>query len=357
MAEVLGLGITHYPLLCVPDDSMAALLSWTLDDPDIPAAAKDPTTWPDDMRREWSDDRGAAAAAVHRAQLRRGLTRVRETLDRFAPDVIVVIGDDQYDNFREDVIPALAVLAYDRVVARPWHPDEAAAGPLSHLNVWGEAPDTEFKIECHRDSALYLTSSLLEQGVDVAYAYRPLHHPSLAHAFVNTVTFLDYDRKGFPYPIVPFAVNCYGRKVISYRGGMSRVGDHRPLDPPSPSPARMIAVGRALARAAAASPWRVAIIASSSWSHAFLTDVHHRLRPDTESDARLYAALRDGDFGAWDAVRLDELERSGQHEMLNWFALVGAMRELNARLEWSTFVETSIFNSNKVFAIFEPGAG
>jgi len=30
------------------------------------------------------------------------------------------------------------------------------------------------------------------------------------------------------------------------------------------------------------------------------------------------------------------------------------MEALDAKLEWSQFVETHIFNSNKVFAIFEP---
>ena len=38
--------------------------------------------------------------------------------------------------------------------------------------------------------------------------------------------------------------------------------------------------------------------------------------------------------------------------MLNWFALAGAMESIGARLEWSTLVETHIFNSNKVFAVY-----
>jgi hypothetical protein len=37
---------------------------------------------------------------------------------------------------------------------------------------------------------------------------------------------------------------------------------------------------------------------------------------------------------------------------LNWFALAGAMERTGAAPTWSTFVETSIFNSNKVFATF-----
>jgi hypothetical protein len=40
--------------------------------------------------------------------------------------------------------------------------------------------------------------------------------------------------------------------------------------------------------------------------------------------------------------------------MLNWFALMGAMQTLGAALEWSEFVETRVFNSSKVAAIFAP---
>ena len=53
----------------------------------------------------------------------------------------------------------------------------------------------------------------------MSYAYKPLHD-ELGHAFLNTVMFLDYDRKGFDHPLVPFQINCYGRKVISQYGGM-----------------------------------------------------------------------------------------------------------------------------------------
>jgi hypothetical protein len=38
MAEILTLGLTHYPPLCLPDQDMAGILSWTLNDPAIPAA-------------------------------------------------------------------------------------------------------------------------------------------------------------------------------------------------------------------------------------------------------------------------------------------------------------------------------
>jgi len=112
-------------------------------------------------------------------------------------------------------------------------------------------------------------------------------------------------------------------------------------------------VGAAVARAMRESPWRVALIASSSWSHAFLCDATWRLRPDTPADRRLYDALRAGDYGAWRGTTLKAVEDAGQQEVLNWFALAGAMQALGAPLEWSVFVETQVFNSNKVFAVFK----
>ena len=57
-----------------------------------------------------------------------------------------------------------------------------------------------------------------------------------------------------------------------------------------------------------------------------------------------------GDLGVWERTTTAEIEAAGQHEVLNWFALMGAVRELGRPLAWSTFVETWCFNSNKVFA-------
>jgi hypothetical protein len=193
---------------------------------------------------------------------------------------------------------------------------------------------------------------LLAAEIDVAYAYEPLHHPGLPHAFMNTVLFLDYHRRGFDHPVVPLAVNCYGRRVISRKGTISRLGDTAPFDPPSPLPRRIMTLGAALADAVLVSPWRIALVASSSWSHAFLCDHTHRLRPDTPADVRLYDALTAGEWGTWREVGLDDVERAGQQELLNWFALAGAMERVGAELSWSQFIGTSIFNSNKVFATF-----
>ena len=219
-----------------------------------------------------------------------------------------MFGDDQYENFKEDVVPPFAVLAYDGHEIEPWK--------NRAWNPWGEPNDARFSYTGHRAAGKYLASGLLEAGIDAAYAYRPLHHP-LGHAFAYTLLLLDDERRGFDYPVVPFSVNCYGRRVNAARGlrlPLTMRDKIRELDPPSPSPARCMAVGAATARVMAKSPWRTAIMASSSWSHSFLTEKHYQLWPDVAADRRLYEALEKGDYATWHRLhdRRDRGQRSAR---------------------------------------------
>jgi hypothetical protein len=99
----------------------------------------------------------------------------------------------------------------------------------------------------------------------------------------------------------------------------------------------------------------VALVASSSWSHAFLTDKTWHITPDTVADRRLYQLFINRDYEKWQATPSRDIVDSGQHEMLNWFCLTGAVEELGLDLEWSELVTTDVFNSNKCFAVFEEG--
>ncbi|GAA1545306.1 extradiol ring-cleavage dioxygenase [Nocardioides humi] len=353
MGDVIGIGLTHYPMLATTDERMADLLRHTLTDTGIPEAEKDPAVWPEHGRLEWGDDQGVASAAVHRAALVRGLERTRQAVLDFQPDVLVVWGDDQYENFREEVIPSFCVLAYGDVEVEPL----AILKKIDLPNVWGHPDGYAFTMRGAPDVAKTLVRSLLESGLDAAYSYEKREGIHFPHAFANTQLFLDYDNAGqdFTIPIVPIAVNCYGEHVISRRGGMARFdeidfGKH--VDPPGPSPERCFQLGQAVATWARATDLRVALVASSSWSHAFLNDKEWHLRPDTAADRALYDAMVEGRYDTWRAVTTRDVIDAGQHEVLNWHCLLGAMSELGLSLEWSDFVETSIFNSNKAFAVF-----
>jgi hypothetical protein len=157
---------------------------------------------------------------------------------------------------------------------------------------------------------------------------------------------------------VPFAVNCYGRKVVSQRGGVpafDKAESDVEFDPPAPAPWRLFDLGAATARILAESPYRVALLASSGWSHAFLTAKHHYLYPDRTADRRMYEHLRDGDYDVWRQYPAQAVEDSGQQEILNWLCLVGALSALKRKPLETGFVDTWIFNSSKAFLIAPPG--
>jgi hypothetical protein len=346
MGEILGIGCTHRPVMLRPDDAWTSMMKASLDDPDMPDDMKNPANWPAKLREELGNDWGAATASRYREVYRQHFAEARRALDEFKPDVIVMWGDDQYENFKEDIVPPFAVLAYDDQEVQPW------AQRRSPWNPWNEPADKSFRVRGHRDAGKYLATGLIEAGVDIGYSYKPLHHP-MGHAFLNTVLLLDDERRGFDYPIVQFSVNCYGRRLNAARGlrlPLAMKDDISNLDPPGPNPHRCMQIGAATARVMTQSPWRVALMASSSWSHSFLTEKNWQLWPDVAADRKLYDALERGEYAEWHRYTTDQIEESGQHEVLNWFCLLGAMEALGRKPDKSVFLENWAFVSPVVLA-------
>ena len=349
MSEILGIGVTHYPPLMQADANMAWLLQRALDSDQVPTTMKDPANWPKPMREEWTNL--AAAATEHRKRLINGFRKTREAIDAFKPDLVLIWGDDQYENFREDGVPSFCVFAIDEIESRPY----ARMG--GKANVWNEPADTVMHTKGHYAAASTLAAKLIKADYDVSYAYRMRFENGLPHAFINTLLYLDYDRTGFPYPVVPFHVNCYGSSVIAKRGSTAHLtgeADPNLVDPPGPNPSRCFDVGGAVAEMLADSPWRIALVASSSWSHAFLTPKNHFLYPDVAGDRARFDELASGKMARWRDLTTEQIEDSGQQEFLNWVCLGGAMHALGREPEIVDYVESWIFNSDKCFAIFRP---
>src|SRR5262249_26995391 len=236
---------------------------------------KDPKRWPEPMRKEWADP--LAAAKEHRARLVSGFRKAREALDAFNPDFVLIWGDDQYENFREDGVPSFCVFAFDEVESKPY-----ARPGRSNANVWNEGPETVIRTKGHHAAASTLAAKLIKEDYDVSYAYRMRYENGLPHAFINTLLSLHYDRKGFPYPVVPFHVNCYGSSVIAKRGSTAHLtgeADPNLVDPPGPNPRRCFDVGAAVAKALADSPWRVALIAAPPRAAPLPTPKKHQPFP------------------------------------------------------------------------------
>src|SRR5881397_642250 len=162
MGAILGLGVTHVPLLAGRDENMARIVRRVLEDPDLPERLRSPDGWPEPMRQEWGSDGGLEAARRHRKALVTWFARARRVLDDFAPDLVVVWGDDQYENFKEDIIPPFCVLAYEQLTFQPYH------RLRDRPNIWGEPNDKVFTFPGHHAAGRFLTSRLLEEGIDMA---------------------------------------------------------------------------------------------------------------------------------------------------------------------------------------------
>jgi hypothetical protein len=347
----------HGPHPTLTDETMANVyFRRNLADPATPARLKDPSQWPEAMRSEWGDDGGQAAARRHRETAIEGSRQARAAIDSFNPDVVVIFADDQYENFKEDVLPPFCVYAMDEfslTTAREGKRRSAqdGLGPVKLAR-----PPVQDIVRGDKSFGTRLADELVESEFDVACSWKLHHLTGLGHAFRYTIEYLDWDRRGFNYPVIPFHVSCYGsdlripmpEKDVAV-GRLAEAGDVRP--PMSPTPRRCYDLGRRVAEIAEASPYRVLIMGSASWSHASLTDIHGHLWGDVESDRVHRGELEANKFAAWRDIPAEEMREAGQHEMRNWVCLAGAMEGRKARVV--AYAETYIFNSSKCVAVFQ----
>jgi hypothetical protein len=315
--------------------------------PETPAELRDPKNWPEEMRKEWADDEGLETARKYKAELQRGFRLARKTIDEFKPDFVVIFADDQYENVQEDLIPPFTVYAIGEVVCdeRPGHPGSHYKPPVT--------------IKGHPEAARHIVRHLIGKGFEVASSWRLLHGPSYGHAVTWTVDFLDLDQVGFPHPVVPCTVNCYGADLRIPPPGVKteetkqigrKLAGMPVTPPPSPVPWRCYDLGKAIAQIIQESPWRAVIIGSSSWSHASLTTKHHYLWPDMAADRARRAELFAGEQWKWRNLDPQQISDSGQHEFLNWICLAGAME--GRKPELISLSEAYLFNSNRMLVVF-----
>ena len=147
------------------------------------------------MRQEWAEHQAGRAAPAHRRRALEGFRAVRAALDAFKPDFVLIWGDDQVQNFREDGVAQFCVFALDTIESRPFRRTGAA-------NAWGQPADTVVRSQGHRAGGRHLATSLIDQGFDVSYAYTMRHEAGLPHAFINAMLLLDYDRGRVPEPAI-----------------------------------------------------------------------------------------------------------------------------------------------------------
>jgi hypothetical protein len=243
-------------------------------------------------------------------QVKRSLARLREEFAQAAPDVVVVIGDDQFELFDHDNLPALAVYYGEELISCT-HTRRgrygARVGGLDDVHK-GYGMDEHRRWPGHAPLAEHLISSLIDRHFDVS-AVRGISDPArggIGHAFgVVEVQLMDEPKR----PLVPVFVNTY-------------------WPPNQLPPARCYELGLALREAIDAYPedLRVALVASGGLSH-FVTD--------EELDRQTLEALRAGDAEALCRLPLHRLN-SGNSEVRNWIVVAAACQE--ERLAWDDYI-------------------
>lgn len=235
-----------------------------------------------------------ADATTRYAQVADLHDQIAQRLTDLAPDLLIVIGNDQDEDFGAFATPQFAVYTGDEVESK-----DRASG-------------TSERYRCDRAFALELVAQLLGNGFDVAQAW-DLHSGALtAHAFTQIAHRFVPNAET---PILPIFVNA--------------------VTPPFPPPRRYFEFGRALREALAAigKDKRIVLAASGGLSHFTLAQFtlagyegpHVMGSICAEFDHFLVDAMREGDFERLAALSADELVANGDGEFLQTLTMLGAL--------------------------------
>lgn len=227
----------------------------------------------------------------------RGIDGLAETLAAAAPDVVLIVGDDQREMFLDDGMPTLAVYWGETVECIPKPADELP--PSLRPARWANYGEHREVYRCVPDLGEHVVSVMMLEGFDVTQMRQQPAGRSIGHAFNFVKIRIMRDRV---VPMLPVMVNTY-------------------FPPNQPTAGRCYAFGRALRRAVESwdSDARVAVVASGGLSHFVI---------DEQLDHRVLLAFRSRDAAQISAMPQNELV-SGTSEIRNWVVVAGATEHLD----------------------------
>jgi len=297
MAEIiLGIGTSHSPMLSTPHEAFAGHADRDRARvPNFQALARDKAGW---IARELAPD----VTRVRHEATQAALARLGAALAEAAPDVLVVVGDDQAEWFSADSQPALCIYWGDAVENLP-PPLERMAPSLrrAYWGYYGDGTNRAFPVDAGLGRHLVETLTR-EHEFDVAHMRVQPRHAPFGHAWGFVHQRLMGERV---VPIVPVLLNTY-------------------FPPNQPTPGRCYRLGQAIRQAVASWPRaaRVGVVGSGGLSHFVV---------DEELDRHVLEILAKRDAAAVAALPADQLD-SGNSEIRNWIAAAGASEHLTMEL-------------------------
>lgn len=235
-----------------------------------------------------------------------GLARLAGALDDAALDALIVVGDDQREQFFDDNMPAISIFWGDEI------PNNVLPLPEDAPAFWKQARSQYHELSEARhypvasELAGHLVQFLMDREFDVSVSKQLRFERGEGHAFGFV------HRRLMPHktiPIVPISLNTY-------------------FPPNQPRPARCYQLGRAILDAVEAWPMasKVGILASGGLSHFVV---------DEAFDISILTACREKDRDTLTSLPTSKLQ-SGSSEIRNWIVAAGAAERL--RLTWQDYI-------------------
>lgn len=221
-------------------------------------------------------------------------------------DALIIIGDDQNEQFFDDNMPAILIYWGDKIANNPLHMDEDA--PQFWRTARSQYHATQSR-DYPVDSALglHLIKELIGRGFDISQSKRLSKEHGEGHAFGFVHQRMMSDDAIIP--IVPVALNTY-------------------FPPNQPRPRRCYELGQAIRAAVTSSKGseRVGILGSGGLSHFTV---------DEELDRAVLDACKRNDGEALSSIPVEKLN-SGSSEIRNWITVGGAASHL--KTAWQEYI-------------------
>ena len=295
MADVvLGIGTSHAPQLRMKAEQWPLLLHKDQNDTRYDYQAVLKRARPG-MDKEITPEVMAQRDTANHA----ALDALRDKLAEAAPDALVIVGDDQHEQFLDDNMPMFSIY-HGSVLTVKSRGHGAAPSPVrdSGQPDWRTAGDraVEGDYPAAPDLAAQLIETLVDRGFDIATSNRFREEVGVGHAFNFAYQYIMPEGN---IPVVPVMVNTY-------------------FPPNQPTAKRCYQLGGALREAIEA--WdvgkKVAIMASGGLSHFII---------DEELDRTALDAMQRKDVETLVTLPQDRLMTLGTTEILNWITVAGAM--------------------------------
>lgn len=294
MAQVvLGLGTSHGPQLNIPPNLWELLHDKDKTDSriDYQALLKVAPNLEQEITPQKYEERFEACHVA--------MQDLRKKLDAASPDVIVVIGDDQHEQFLDDNMPMFSVFSGPSLQIAKRHRENIAEWQKAEEDGALRLPDT---VPAAQDLGSHLIDDLRNNDFDIASCGQLKASVGLGHAFSFLYRYIHPEAE---IPMVPVMVNTF-------------------FPPNQPTPRRCYALGRALR--AAIENWdtdkRVAVMASGGLSHTIIEE---------DLDRATLKALQEKDGEALCSLPMQRLIR-GTSEIRNWITIGAAFESEDMNL-------------------------